>query len=144
MKRIWIFAALAVLAVIAAHPAGPRTLTQAELMTLVYPSEVAAAPDGSRVYFSARSADLAADRFVQHLYVLEADGGWRRLTHSAEGEGAPRLSPDGACLAFLSARPAPRREGPGIGPALGPAHGRRRGPPPDRPARRGRQLPVGP
>ncbi len=107
MKRTWIAATLAALTLAGAHAAAQRTLTQAELMNLVFPSEVAAPADGVRVYFSARSADLAADRFVQHLYVLEADGGWRRLTHSAEGEGAPRLSPDGAHLAFLSARPAP-------------------------------------
>lgn len=107
MNRMWIAAILAALTLAGVHAAGPRALTQAELMNLVVPSDVAAAPDGGRVYFSARSADLAADRFVQHLYVLEADRGWRRLTHSAEGEGVPRLSPDGAHLAFLSARPAP-------------------------------------
>ena len=107
MKRIWIAAFLAALALADIHAAGPRTLTQAELMNLVFPSELAASADGGRVYFSARATDLAADRFVQHLFVLEPDGGWRRLTHSVEGEGVPRLSPDGAHLAFLSARPAP-------------------------------------
>src|SRR4051812_9603370 len=61
------------------------------------------APDGSFAVFATSRPDLAANKAVGQLWRIELpDGTPRRLTRGT-ADSSPRLSPDGARLAFLRA-----------------------------------------
>jgi dipeptidyl aminopeptidase/acylaminoacyl peptidase len=61
------------------------------------------APDGTFAVFSASRPDIAANRAVGQLWRVELpDGAPRRLTRGT-ADSSPRLSPNGARLAFLRA-----------------------------------------
>ncbi|MDP1570589.1 MAG: S9 family peptidase [Vicinamibacterales bacterium] len=67
-------------------------------------------PDGEWVLYTVSSADLVADRRDTDLWMVKWDGSERvRLTHSPESESAPRWSPDGRYISFLSSRPGPAK-----------------------------------
>ena len=89
-----------------ASTAPPEThpLRIGDLVMLERASDPVASPDGTRVVFSRRKTDLAADKGRTHLWVMNADGGGlRQLTSHAISDSSPRwLSND--TVAFLSAR----------------------------------------
>ncbi len=62
-------------------------------------------PDGARVAFTLREADLEANRMRSQLWIVDAGGGTPRqlTTHEAGAHGA-RFAPDGDSLLFLSSR----------------------------------------
>jgi dipeptidyl aminopeptidase/acylaminoacyl peptidase len=62
-------------------------------------------PDGERIAFAVQRQDLAKNKTFSSLYLIPARGGrLRRLTRGDHADGAPRFSPDGRVLAFLSDR----------------------------------------
>ena len=68
-------------------------------------------PDGAWVAYTVSTIDKAAEKSDSDIWMVKWDGsGQQRLTTSKESESAPRWSPDGKWLAFLSAR-ANREEG---------------------------------
>ena len=67
-------------------------------------------PDGEWVLYTLSSADPDADRRQTDLWMVKWDGSERvRLTHTPDDESAPRWSPDGASISFLSSRPGPAK-----------------------------------
>lgn len=61
------------------------------------------APDGQRIVYTRRSADVMTDRRYSNIWVLDSDGGGHRAL--TEGRGlahSPRWSPDGARIAYIS------------------------------------------
>jgi dipeptidyl aminopeptidase/acylaminoacyl peptidase len=63
-------------------------------------------PDGKWVAYTVSSVDVAADKSDTDVWMASWDGTQQlRLTSSPESENAPRWSPDGRYLAFLSGRP---------------------------------------
>ena len=63
-------------------------------------------PDGKWVAYTVSSVDVAADKSDTDVWMASWDGTEQiRLTSSPESENAPRWSPDGQYLAFLSGRP---------------------------------------
>lgn len=69
-------------------------------------------PDAEWVLYTLTTADIAKDRHDTDIWVVKWDGSQRtRLTYGADTENAPRWSPDGKYISFLSSR--------GGGPARG-------------------------
>jgi dipeptidyl aminopeptidase/acylaminoacyl peptidase len=66
--------------------------------------ELRVSPDGRRVAFLVRSADVAANRVASALWIAatDASGPARRLAEPASAAGPLRFSPDGSWLACLS------------------------------------------
>jgi len=75
----------------------------------IFRGQVASDPqislDGKRIVYVRQSADMASDRRVSNLWMVNFDGtDHRALTTGAYGDSSPRWSPDGTRLAFLSDR----------------------------------------
>lgn len=68
-------------------------------------SEPVVSPDGKWVAYSLSVVDSIKDKRISDLWMSGWDGADHvQLTHSPEGEGAPKFSPDGKYLSFLSSR----------------------------------------
>ncbi|HVQ22435.1 MAG TPA: hypothetical protein VMT36_04125, partial [Candidatus Saccharimonadia bacterium] len=72
------------------------------------PTQVRLSPDGSQVVFTVRSSAPRRDGYRHALWIVAADGSTpaRPLTLGRRNDTAPRWSPDGRSLAFLSDRAA--------------------------------------
>ncbi len=67
-------------------------------------------PDGKWVAYTVSSVDVTADKSDTDIWMASWDGSRQvRMTSSAESETAPRWSPDGRYLSFLSSRPGKAR-----------------------------------
>ena len=67
-------------------------------------------PDGAWVAYTVSSVDTAADKSDTDIWMASWDGKQQlRITSSTENENAPRWSPDGRYLSFLSSRPGKAR-----------------------------------
>jgi dipeptidyl aminopeptidase/acylaminoacyl peptidase len=76
-----------------------------DLVTMARLSEPAVSPDGTRVAFTLRHTDLAADRGRTDLWWVGTDGtGLAQLTTDPASDSSPAWSPDGSSLYFLSTR----------------------------------------
>ena len=68
--------------------------------------DVQISPDGKWVAYTVSTVDTAADKSDTDVWMASWDGKLQlRMTTSTEGESAPRWSPDGRYLSFLSGRP---------------------------------------
>ena len=68
--------------------------------------DVQVSPDGKWVAYTLNSVDVAGDKSDTDVWMASWDGSRQlRLTSSPENENAPRWSPDGRYLSFLSGRP---------------------------------------
>jgi len=83
----------------------PRPLTIADYFKLQNVSEPALSPDGEWVAYTVTRRNLERDENESRIWMVPAAGG-DAIPMTAEGSSAsrPRFSPDGAYLAFLSAR----------------------------------------
>jgi dipeptidyl aminopeptidase/acylaminoacyl peptidase len=67
-------------------------------------------PDGEWVVYTVTTTDVAADKRNADVWKVKWDGSERsQLTFSPESESAPKWSPDGKYISFLSSRPGPAR-----------------------------------
>src|SRR5579884_1592260 len=67
-------------------------------------------PDGKWVAYTVSSIDKKADKRDSNVWMASWDGSEQvQLTFSPESENAPRWSPDGKYLAFLSSRSGPAK-----------------------------------
>src|SRR5688572_25603347 len=77
-----------------------------DMHALRTPTEVRLSPDGTRVAFSLQEGAPGKDAYRSSLWIVPADGSAeaRRLTLGARKDTAPRWSPDGRAIAFISDR----------------------------------------
>jgi dipeptidyl aminopeptidase/acylaminoacyl peptidase len=76
-----------------------------DIFRMIYVSDPQISPDGKMVVFVAETADTAANRNVNHLWMIPARGGEaRQFTFSDSSDTRPRFAPDGRKIAFLSSR----------------------------------------
>src|SRR4051794_24637354 len=69
-------------------------------------------PDGKWVAYTVSGVDVPADKSDTDVWIASWDGAQQlRMTSSPEGENAPRWSPDGRYLAFLSSRTGGKARG---------------------------------
>jgi dipeptidyl aminopeptidase/acylaminoacyl peptidase len=81
-----------------------------DLARIQFVSDPQISPDGQRVAFVATTLSIERDEYLSNIWMVDAAGGpARRFTTGPRRDTAPRWSPDGARLAFLSER-APREK----------------------------------
>jgi dipeptidyl aminopeptidase/acylaminoacyl peptidase len=69
-------------------------------------------PDGEWVLYTLTTTDMAKDGRDTDIWMVKWDGSLRsRLTFTSENETAPRWSPDGKYISFLSSRPGGQARG---------------------------------
>lgn len=95
--------AAALLAPSLLHASRPMTLQ--DLLLAVRVADPQVSSDGRQILYVRTTTDLTAGKRNADVWIAAADGsGARALTTSEKSDNAPRFSPDGKRVAFLSAR----------------------------------------
>jgi dipeptidyl aminopeptidase/acylaminoacyl peptidase len=104
------FAVAAVLPAAAADAPKKRDITLDDLARLQRVGSAVVSPEGDWVLYTVSQIDTKEDKSVTHLWMVKWDGSVRlQLTFDKEGASAPRFSPDGRYISFLSPRPGPAK-----------------------------------
>ena len=107
MARFEIFAPAVALLVLSAAPAPAfRPMSIEDNLMTVRVGDPRLSPDGKQVAFVRTTTDLAAGKRNADVWIVPADGSAppRALTRHEKTDNAPRFSPDGRTLAFVSTR----------------------------------------
>ncbi|HEX2221712.1 MAG TPA: hypothetical protein VHK06_04240, partial [Candidatus Limnocylindria bacterium] len=106
----------------------PRAPRPEDLYDLRVPTDLRISPDGRWVAFSVKAVAPNKDGYRSAIWLAPVDGSApaRQLTAGAKSDTAPRWSPDGRRLAFLSDRAAVLQAG-GGGPKPGKAEAPKEG-----------------
>jgi dipeptidyl aminopeptidase/acylaminoacyl peptidase len=107
MARPLILAPAVALLVLSAAPApASRPMSIEDNLQAVRVGDPRLSPDGKQVAFVRTTTDLAAGKRNADIWIVPADGSAppRALTRHEKTDNAPRFSPDGRTLAFVSTR----------------------------------------
>jgi dipeptidyl aminopeptidase/acylaminoacyl peptidase len=101
---------VALATVFAADAPKRRAISLDDLVKEQRVSAPVVSPDGAWVLYSVAQIDAKEDKRQSHLWMVKWDGSERlQLTYGKEGSSAPRFSPDGKYISFLSSRPGPAK-----------------------------------
>ncbi len=85
--------------------ANRRAMTPQDITRIRFVSDPQISPDGRRVAFVVTTLSEGKDQYLSNIWVVETAGGEpRRFTTGPKRDTAPRWSPDGSRLAFISER----------------------------------------
>jgi len=91
---------------IAAEAAKKRPISLDDLARLQRVGSPVVAPDGEWVVYTVTQVDPKDDKNVTHLWMVKWDGSVRlQLTYGKDDATAPKFSPDGRYISFISSRP---------------------------------------
>ena len=103
--RIVPLLALTAAALAGAQAQGKRVVRAGDMYRLRNVGDPEISPDGGWVAFTVSSTDSAKDKTDTDVWMTSWDGAQTiQVTSSPDGESAPRFSPDGRYLSFLSSR----------------------------------------
>ncbi len=101
---------LSSISVNAADAPKKRAITLDDLNRLVRVGSPVVSPDGEWVAYTASQVDTKEDKNVTQLWMVKWDGSVHlQLTYGKDGASAPKFSPDGKYISFLSSRPGPAK-----------------------------------
>jgi dipeptidyl aminopeptidase/acylaminoacyl peptidase len=87
-----------------------RAINLDDLARIVRVGAPVVSPDGQWVAYTATQVDTKEDKNQTHLWMVNWDGSVHlQLTYGKEGASAPKFSPDGKYISFLSSRPGPAK-----------------------------------
>jgi dipeptidyl aminopeptidase/acylaminoacyl peptidase len=117
LHRNRLFLSILVAVALAAPAFANRGVTAEDYFAFHFPSDAHISPDGKQVAYIVTVIDQQRNRRVSSIWLVNTDGrsAPRRLTAEGVNSNAPRWSPDGSGLAFLSTRNAAAGEGGGAG-----------------------------
>lgn len=107
MRAIRVVPLLALTAVVSATAQAPgkRVVQVGDMYRLKNVNDPQLSPDGAWVAYTVTSTDSAKDKSDTDIWMTSWDGSQTiQVTSSPDGESAPRFSPDGRYLSFLSSR----------------------------------------
>jgi len=82
-----------------------RPMTLIDIINMPQVNDPQLSPDGRQIVFVESRANWKADRRINHIWKINADGsGLMQMTDGADGENSPRWSPDGKSIAFIAKR----------------------------------------
>lgn len=89
-----------------------RGMVPADLTRIRFVSDAQVSPDGRAVAFVVTTLSEERDEYLSQIWLVDATGGEpRRFTAGPRRDTAPRWSPDGARLAFVSEREDRKKKG---------------------------------
>ena len=87
-----------------------RDITLDDLAKLQRVSAPVISPDGAWILYTVSQIDAKEDKSHTHLWMVKFDGSADiQLTFGKDGASAPKFSPDGKFISFLSSRPGPAK-----------------------------------
>lgn len=99
------FIAILFLVILALPSFSQRVIQPSDVYRLKSVSDPQISPDGKWIAYTVSSPDSAKDKYDSDIWMISWDGKETiQLTSSPESESAPRWSPDGKYLTFLSSR----------------------------------------
>ncbi|MGC1107702.1 MAG: S9 family peptidase [Candidatus Acidiferrales bacterium] len=110
MQRFLRYALPAVLIFIIALPMAAQEppanrISAMDIFNLQYASDPQISPDGTKIVYVRRFADIMSDKRESNLWIINADGTENRpLTTGSYSDGSQQWSPDGMRLAYISNR----------------------------------------
>jgi dipeptidyl aminopeptidase/acylaminoacyl peptidase len=106
LRILRLYAALLAASAAFGQPAAKRLMKVEDMHRFHDVRDLQISPDGKWIAYTLSSVDTVADKSDTDVWMVSWDGAQNlRVTSSPEPENAPRWSPDGRYLSFLSSRP---------------------------------------